>query len=107
MNTIEVLNKMKDVLIERGWTQAVLENNKGQVCLIGARNKVLGITTTEEGGYQADYTSDLIESVLPEYTHRKSHEEDTRLWKFNDSTSSLNEVLDAIDLAIYTEKERS
>lgn len=108
MDVIEILNRMKDVLIENGWSKRELEDENGSVCLVGARNRVLGIvndSALNSLSYVADSVSDRLESVMPDGLQRLSHYQ-TRAWLYNDSVcKSINDVLDIIDKAILKEKE--
>lgn len=87
----------------KGWCKTNLEDNDGRVCLVGARNKVLDLSMVD--GYEADYTSDLIESVIGGEAFR-GEDPETLMWTFNDECDSLNQVLDVLDEAIYVEKGR-
>lgn len=110
METVEVLNKMKDALMEYGWGRRVLQDNEGKLCLMGARNKVLGYSMDQnrcEDSYKADYISDLIESFLPANC-RRLDDTCSRLWMYNDRVAkSFNDVINVIDQAILVEKERA
>lgn len=111
MNTIEILNKMKDALMEHGWGKSVLQNPGGRLCLLGARNKVMGYSMDSincQESYKADHISDRIESVLPKECRRSQTTGDTytRAWIYNDRyAKSFNDVLDVLDQAILKEKE--
>lgn len=111
METIDVLNKMKDVLIENGWCKTELQHPNGNVCLIGARNKVMGVLNTQldcQSSYRVDSVSEALENVMPIDCQRKHPSEDTtRAWMYNDRYAySVNDVLAIIDDAIIAEKER-
>lgn len=111
METVEVLNKMKDALMEHGWTKSMLQNTEGKLCLLGARNKVMGYSMDSinncEESYKADYISDRIESVLPADCRRTQEDHAyCKAWIYNDRhAKSFNDVLDVLDQAILKEKE--
>lgn len=112
MNTksvIEALNEMKNVLMERGWNKGAIQAFDGSVCLVGARNLVVGIDNYHPlNKYSSDKVSEAIESVLPEsYQKNVCNAGKTKIWMFNDDCQSVNEVLDVLDNAIIAEKERN
>lgn len=109
METVEALNKMKDALMEHGWGKTILQNSNGRLCLLGARNKVLGYSMDQnhcDESYRADSVSDRIESVLPVEYRRHPEEWHSKMWMYNDRcVHSFNDVLDVLDQAILKEKE--
>lgn len=42
MNKVEMLNKTKDYLLDKGWAQCAFEDTDGKVCILGAINRVAG-----------------------------------------------------------------
>lgn len=117
---IETLNKMKDTLMERGWTQTSLENAEGRVCLLGARNIATGrsneLASVEEmqaglvtnDPYESDEISDILVSIIvPQYRlYTSSLARTGYVYAYNDQiATSINDVLGLLDEAIIKTKE--
>lgn len=110
MNTIETLQKMKGIIMERGWIKGRLIDYKGGVCLVGARNLAAGMEMWNEhgqGNYSRCEITDLIESTMPDHmTGYNTSLDETIAYRVNDAAQSVNEVLALIDDTIIIAKER-
>lgn len=102
MNNVEILTRMKEILMDRGWCRGSFKNEDGTVCLMGA------ITRTEL--LREMYTSrpystiNLLEEPLDAL--REQMGEDSVL-RWNDKAGrTFNEVIDLLDITILAEKEK-
>lgn len=101
MTSVEVLQGMRDTLMERGWCQGTLQTWDNRVCLIGS---LVHASEFNSQGYIA--IRDIILSgigILDSLA--KPRWGDIIDW--NDTPGrTFNEVIDAIDTSILAEKER-
>jgi len=87
--TVAWLNRLREALIERGWTQGALENGTGEVCLMGGVNRA-GCS---------NMMSIALTQLLQEITG-------SSVVAWNDATGrTFAEVLDLVDTAILRVKE--
>lgn len=119
MNTeeevIEILQKMKDVLMDRGWCRGSLEDLEGRVCLYGARNVVLTghadvfDLVLADAPYTPDMTvgalHDAIDSEFVPDGIRSYWRGDLTEWNDNEA-QDFNSVIDMIDTAILQQKDK-
>lgn len=117
MSVIETLNEMKNVLMERGWCQKKLENEAGNVCLLGARNiavygQSLQDMNGENDGCAIAYSPDKVSNTIVEAIHIITGEPITfgstgYVYAFNDlKGTTFNKVMELLDTAILNEKEK-
>ena len=116
---IQKLNEMKDVLMERGWSRCSLEDNKGRLCLLGARNLVVcGSSLQSEDmedkreGYFTDEVTIALTEVMPDefidsYGPRNEVANAHYVYMYNDKIDTqFNDVMDLIDQAIVNQKDK-
>lgn len=100
METIEALNKMKDVLMERGWCVGSISHTNGNVCILGAHNIVVHGETCPNLDTGTWYNNPVAEALKAEANNMGF--EHAHL--FNDKYGrQFNEVIEFIDAAIISE----
>ena len=67
-NTISILSRAQEILLQRGWSREKLQNPTGEVCLAGAIAHAIGVTS--RNGY--DIQEDLFENELDEVPEFKA-----------------------------------
>jgi hypothetical protein len=123
--TKEILQKMKDVLNERGWTQASLLKN-GKCCLVGSwalatetaeiedidlfGESITNDTTiynkfddSEESKFLMDCIKDNQDNRFHAFYYSgiiNSMSPSEIAWRFNDTAANKEEVIEAIDCAL-------
>lgn len=106
--TVEELQKMKDVLMEKGWCQgALIHGGDGSVCLLGAHNIVVhGVVVPAQLSSHLWYQGPTAEALQNELV-KGDWLGYSAVSQFNDWPGrTFNEVLGLIDSAILTEKEK-
>ncbi len=109
MTTIEKLQQVKEHLIVNGWTQHNIYGNDGSACLVGAIRLVTGhhidnsssLDSWETGpGLKSRELITILETMAGVDNHHLSNWNDQK-------TRTFNDVMDLIDLAILSEKEKN
>lgn len=96
MNSVKILQRMKENLMERGWLQGALVNECGNVCLSGS------MMTLPEYKDEIRETQAATEAVLA-----INQQIVCSIPDWNDAPGrTFNDVIDLLDGLIISEKER-
>lgn len=91
---VEVLTKMKELLMEKGWCQGTLRNDQGNLCLLGTLDQVY-------------LNNDLLTPYNRAAEAIRRQIESRSISNWNDAVGrTFNEVIDILDAAILAEKEK-
>lgn len=102
-----IYDKMLEVMQKRGRCQYLLENGKGQVCLLGAKDVVMGYDMKDpdqESLWEVDEIPELVEVIKQLSPGHDSFagaypDDSERVYRFNDRAETDEEVFDALRAA--------
>lgn len=102
MTVVKTLQRMKEVLMERGWHQGdYIDLDTGSICILGAHNIVV-YEDAVAAGYDEDEEATVKALTLMVYEWNYDN-----IPAFNDAGNrTFNEVISLIDSTIINEKEK-